>query len=151
MSSISLDAAIVMTKRSKRTWWRRISEGAVNKVGSDAHGRAMLAFDEVAPLICIPLHADDTQLILRADSGDATAQNDVGQLFAAAGQWEVALYWLRNAANQAQPDAMQHLGRCYIAGDGVDADENIGIMWIAKAASLGHTIAAAQMKMLRPA
>lgn len=35
---------------------------------------------------------------------------------------------------------MHLLGRCYIDGNGLQRDENIGIMWIAKAATLGHLI-----------
>lgn len=150
MKSISLDATIIITERSKRTWWRRLSESAVTRMGCDARGRATLAFDEIIPFISIPVEVDDLDLILMADRGDADAQNDVGQMFAAAEKIDAALYWLRAAADQGHSDAMQNLGSIYMAGKGVPRDENLGIMWIAKAASCGHVIANFQIKSLRP-
>ena len=150
MESISIDASIVITERSRRTWWRRISEGAVRRVADDKRGRAMLSWDEVAPLICIPMTPEDLEFVLRADAGDAEAQNDIGQLFSIAGKYEVALYWLQQAAQQGHPDAMQWLGRCYLSGEGVPKDNNLGIMWIAKAASHGHVIAKFQMNAMLP-
>lgn len=89
-------------------------------------------------------------LIQQADAGDATAQNEIGQMFAVAGKPVAALYWLKASAEQNHPDAMHNLGSCYIAGNSVPKDENLGIMWIAKAASYGHVIALTQMKSLRP-
>jgi hypothetical protein len=37
------------------------------------------------------------------------------------------------------------------AGNGLAKDNNLAIMWIPKAASLGHPIAIAQIKSIRPA
>lgn len=148
MNAISLDAAIVITERSKRTWWRRITDGTVTRLENDARGRAMLAFAEVASLICVPVQAYDLEMILRADAGDADAQADVGQMFSNAGKHEAARYWLQIAADQEHADAMQWLGRCYLAGEGVPKDENLGVMWIAKAAAAGHIIAQEQMRAL---
>ena len=85
---------------------------------------------------------------MRADSGDAEAQNDIGQFFAIAGQPKAALYWLQLAAQQDHADAMQWLGRCYVGGDGVPMNVNLGFMWIAKAAAKGHVIAQAQVSGL---
>ena len=150
MGSISIDASIVITEKSRRTWWRRISEGAVRRVADDRRGRAMLSWDEVLPHICIPMTPEDLAFVLRADAGDAEAQNDVGQLFSIAGKYEAALYWLQQAAQQGNPDAMQWLGRCHLSGEGVPKDDNLGIMWIAKAASSGHVIAKTQMYALLP-
>jgi hypothetical protein len=151
MESISVDAAIVITEKSRRTWWRRISEGAVLRAADDERGRAMLVWDGVVPHICIPMTPEDLSFVLRADASDAEAQNDVSQLFSIAGKHEAALYWLQQAAQQDHADAMQWLGRCYLGGEGVPKDEHLGIMWIAKAAAHGHVIAKAQMKSLRPA
>ena len=150
MGSISIDASIIITEKSRRTWWRRISEGAVRRVADDRRGRAMLSWDEVLPHICIPMTPEDLAFVLRADAGDAEAQNDVGQLFSIAGKYEAALYWLQQAAQQGNPDAMQWLGRCYLSGEGVPKDDNLGIMWIAKAASYGHAIAKFQMNAMLP-
>lgn len=150
MNSISLDALIAITEKSRRTWWRRIAEGVVHRVNDDARGRAMLSWGEVLPHICIPMTPEDLAFVLRADAGDAEAQNDIGQLFSIAGKYEAALYWLQQAAQQGNPDAMQWLGRCYLSGEGVPKDENLGIMWIAKAASNGHVIAKFQMNAMLP-
>ena len=150
MEAISIDASIVITGRSRRTWWRRISEGAVLRVADDGRGRAMLCWDEVLSHICIVMSPEDLVFVLRADAGDAEAQNDIGQLFSIAGKYEAALYWLQQAAQQGNPDAMQWLGRCHLSGEGVPKDENLGIMWIAKAASHGHVIAKSQMNAMLP-
>ena len=106
----------------------------------------MLDLAEVAPMICILLSPEDLDVLGRADSGDADAQNDIGQLFSNAGKAKVAFFWLDQAVRQGHADAMQWLGRCYIGGEGVEQDSNIGFMWIAKAAAHGHVIAQAQMR-----
>ena len=110
----------------------------------------MLSWNDVLPHICIPMASDDLAFVLRADAGDAEAQNDIGQLFSTVGKYEAALYWLQQAAQQGNPDAMQWLGRCYLSGEGVPKDDNLGIMWIAKAAACGHVIAKTQMDALLP-
>jgi len=150
MDAISLDATIAITTLSRRTWWRRISQDVVHRVADDERGRTMLSLDEVVPHICIPIEAEDLGFILRADAGQADAQNDIGQLFSIAGKHDSALYWLQHAVRQDHPDAMQWLGSCYLSGLGVPRDENLGLMWIAKAASHNHAIAQAQIDALRP-
>ncbi|WP_432729210.1 tetratricopeptide repeat protein [Variovorax sp. W6] len=115
-------------------------------MADDARGRAMLSLEEVAPFICVPLNQLDFDFLVLADEGNADAQNDMGQLFSNAGKPKIALYWLEQAARQGHADAMQWLGRCYIGGEGVPRNKNIGLMWIAKAAAHGHVIAQAQMR-----
>lgn len=88
--AISLEAAVALTGRSRRTWWRRIEEGAVAKLAPDARGRALLVFDEVRPAIGLALDDEDMAAILRADGGDAQAQAQVGALFALAALKEEA-------------------------------------------------------------
>lgn len=151
MQTISLDAAVVITEKSRRTWWRRIAEGTVTRRAGDERGRAMVSWAEIAPHVCIPMTSEDCEFMLRADASDADAQNDIGQLFSLAGKHEAALYWLQQAAQRKNPDAMQWLGSCYLSGKGVSKDDNLGVMWIAKAASCGHVIAKAQMEALWPA
>ena len=146
---ISVEAAIAITERSRSTWWRRIAKGEITRVADDARGRAMLLWSEVVPQICVPMEPVDLTFVLRADAGDAAAQNDIGQFFSIAGKYKIALYWLQQAAQQDHPDAMQWLGRCYISGDGVPKNDNLGIMWIAKAAAHDHVIAQTQIKGLR--
>lgn len=78
------------------------------------------------------------------------AQNNAGLLFAEMENHKAAVYWWKAAANHGDADAMHHLGSCYINGLGVSADQNLAIMWIAKAAAAGHVIALAQIKALLP-
>ena len=143
---ISIDTASAITEISRRTWWRRISTGEVTRVTDDARGRAMLLWSEVEPHICVPIEPEDKQFILLADAGDVEAQDDIGQLFLMSEKYQAAIYWFQQAAQQNNPDAMQWLGHCYINGKGVPKDENLGMMWIANAAALGHVIAQGQMK-----
>ena len=145
---ISIDTASAITEISRRTWWRRISTGEVTRVTDDARGRAMLLWSEVEPHICVPIEPEDKQFILLADAGDVEAQDDIGQLFLMSEKYQAAIYWFQQAAQQNNPDAMQWLGHCYINGKGVPKDENLGMMWIANAAALGHVIAQGQMKGL---
>ena len=145
---ISIDTASAITEISRRTWWRRISTGEVTRVTDDARGRAMLLWSEVEPNICVPIEPEDKQFILLADAGDVEAQDDIGQLFLMSEKYQAAIYWFQQAAQQNNPDAMQWLGHCYINGKGVPKDENLGMMWIANAAALGHVIAQGQMKGL---
>jgi TPR repeat protein len=145
---ISLDTACALSALSKSTWWRRIAKGDFTRVADDARGRAMLLWSEVAPHVCIAIAPEDQALVLQADAGQAEAQDDLGQLFSAAGKHQAAFYWFQLAAGQGQADAMQWLGRCYISGEGVKQDDNLGLMWLAKAAALGHEIAQGQMKGL---
>lgn len=145
---ISLDTACAITEISKNTWWRRLAKGDLTRVTNDPRGRTMLLWSELEPHICVPIEPEDKEFILLADAGDAEAQDDIGQLFLAAEKPKSAVYWFQLAAHKNHPDAMQWLGHCYINGRGVPQDENLGIMWIAKAAALGHVIAQGQMKGL---
>lgn len=150
LKAISLDSVIAITGKSRRTWWRRISEGDINRAPDDEKGRAMLSWSDVAPHVCIPMTAEEQDIVLRADTNDADAQNDIGLIFLSASKHEEAIYWLKRSAQQENPDAMQGLGSCYLSGIGVPKDDYLGIMWISKAASYGHMIAKAQMAALWP-
>lgn len=147
--SISLEASIAMTGISKRTLWRRVSDGTIAKHKEDSRGRAMLAFAQIAGLMELALSEEDLHLIVEADSGDANAQADVGAMFFLAGRFGAAVYWLDLAVVQGNADAMQWLGNCHASGLGVPKDESLAIMWIAKAASLGHPVARQQIQGMR--
>lgn len=142
---ISLETAVAMTGLSRSTWRRRIAKGEVFRMTDDARGRTMLLWAVVKPDIQVPLAPEDEHLVFLADAGNTEAQNDVGQLFLMADKPKTAFYWFQQAAQQSSADAMQWLGHCYIHGKGVSRDDNVGIMWISKAASLGHVIAQGQM------
>ena len=147
-TAISLDTACAITDMSKSTWWRRIAKGEFTRAAGDARGRAMLLWSEVTPHICIAMAPDDQHFILQADAGDAEAQNDIGQLFLMSEKYQAAFYWFQQAAQQNNSDAMHWLGYCHVNGKGVAKDENLGMMWIAKAAALSHVIAQGQIKGL---
>lgn len=150
MDSISLEAAAAMTGKGRRTLYRQLAEGKIAKQPKDARGRSMMALADVVDLVGFPLDDEDLAMIVRADNGDAEAQDDAGQMFYAAGAFDAAVYWLREAAAQDHPDAMQWLGACYAAGQGVPKDDNLAVMWIAKAASKGHAIAEQQIRSMLP-
>ena len=150
MPRISLNTATALTGISKRTLWRRIADGLLRTMDPEKRGeRAQLDLDEVLPMACIPLASDDIALVVAADAGEAEAQCDLALLFLKAGRPTGALYWLELAAAQSYPEAMYWLGRCHVSGGGVPRDENIGISWLARAASHGHVIAREQMQALQ--
>jgi len=145
--TLSLEAAIAMTGLSRSTLWRRMDGGLISSRGKDARNRVLLLLDDVLPLIGQALSGEDLAMLLRADAGDAEAQADMGALFYAAGAEKAALYWLNEAAAQDNAEAMQWLALAHASGgpahDG-QAD-HLTVMWLAKSAALGHTIARQQM------
>ncbi|MBS0402371.1 MAG: sel1 repeat family protein, partial [Proteobacteria bacterium] len=86
----------------------------------------------------------DLAVLLQADAGDAQAQADIGALLQVHGGREAALYWLQAAAEQGSAEAMQWLGTAH-AARGTEQDQQMAVMWIAKAAALGHPIARRQL------
>ncbi|WP_435511538.1 tetratricopeptide repeat protein [Variovorax sp. LT1R16] len=100
-------------------------------------------------VICVPFAPGDFGVLIEADSGMASAQRDLGQIFASHDKPEIAVYWFSLAAEQGDADAMQCLGTAHAAGQGVPKDDDLALMWIAKAAAHGHMIAKAQTRSLR--
>lgn len=148
MKTVSLDTAVTVSGTSKRTWWRRISDGTVQKLPADAKGRAMVSLDDFIQSLPAPFPASDIDLVLAADAGDASAQNELGQLLHSQGRVESGLRFVTAAADAGCADAMQWLGRVHAGGMGVEANNNLALAWIAKAAAHGHKIAARQMQGL---
>jgi TPR repeat protein len=149
--AIRLDAATIVTKVSRRTLWRRLSEGRITRQADDEAGRTMITFENIVPMLCVPMTLKDHELLIEAASGDAEAQNDLALLFLDANKPDIGLHWLTLAANQDHPDAMHNLSRLYIKGIGTPKDDSIGLMWLAKAASVGHVIADQQITALTQA
>lgn len=147
---ISLAAAITLTEWSKRTLWRRISDGTLTRGDHSASDdKTKIQLDAIKAHICIPLQADDYALIEAADKGNVEAQTDLALLFLAHAKPASAIYWLELAAKRDYPNAMYLLGRCHTDGNGMPQNDNLGIMWIAKAAALGHVVALGQMQAMR--
>ncbi len=150
MQHVSLQSAITLTEWSERTIRRRLADGSLRcATDNEAYYKTMICFDSIKHDICIPLNPDDIELIKSADSGDAKAQNDLALLFLENNKLKSAVYWLELAAKQHFTDAMHLLGRCYLEGNGLPKDDSLAIMWIAKAASMGHSIALAQIQSMR--
>ena len=146
---ISLAAAITLTEWSERTFWRRFADGSVKKEVEGGNGKSMVHLDSIKPYIAMPLDADDFALLRLADRGDAAAQNDLALIFLANGKPRGAIAWLEMAARQDHADAMHWLARCYLEGNGVVRDDNLGMMWLSKAAAHGHPISANQLQLMR--
>ncbi len=150
MQHLSLQAATTLTEWSVRTIRRRIADGTVKCAADNQdYYKTMICFDSIKHDIGIALDSDDFELIKNADSGDAAAQNDLALLFLEQNKPKSAVYWLELAAKQQVSDAMHLLGCCYLTGNGLTKDDNLAMMWIAKAASLGHPIALAQIQSIR--
>jgi hypothetical protein len=150
MQHVSLQATTTLTEWSERTIRRRLADGSLKCAADNgAHYKTMICFDSIKNDICIALEPDDIELLKAADAGDAKAQNDLALLFLENGKLKSAVYWLELAAKQNLADAMHLLGCCYLDGNGLPKDDNLAVMWIAKAASLGHSIAVAQIQSMR--
>jgi TPR repeat protein len=149
--AISLDAATIVMQVSKRTLWRRISDGQITRQNNDAEGRTMLTFEDIVPMLCAPVAPENYDLIIEAAAGDAESQNELAVLFLDADKPDISLHWLKMAASQGHPDAMHNLSKLYIKGIGTQKDDSTGLMWLAKAASVGHVIADQQITALKQA
>lgn len=84
-------------------------------------------------------------LMYSAQVGDAEAQNTLGEMYYYGDEiekdWEQAVYWFKEAAKQRHPEAMFNLGRCFIGGEGVEADAARGNGFVKQAAALGSKAA----------
>jgi TPR repeat protein len=150
MQHISLQATITLTEWSKSTITRRIADGTLKSAtNNDGRCKTMICFESIKPYVCIPLGPDDIELIKNADIGDVNAQIDLAVLFLEHNKPQSAIYWLDLAVKQDSADAMHLLGRCYLEGNGLAKNYCLAIMWIAKAASLDHPIALAQIQSIQ--
>jgi hypothetical protein len=151
MFAISLNAVIALTDQSERTLRRRIADGSLPRVADEGGSsyKTLIPFEAISPQLVVPLTGEEVQLVKEADSGSASAQNDLALILLAHRKPQGALYWLELAAKQECPEAMHWLARCYLEGNGVDRDENLGLMWLAKSAAGGHQISREQVEAMR--
>lgn len=149
MATITLSTAASLTGLSKRTLWRRVTDGRLHLQGDVSLGdHARVPLEEILPLSRLQLEPDDFALLLDADVGQAEAQCDLGLEFLMQKMPADAVQWFKAAARQHCPEALHQLGRCHIAGTGVEPDEAQGIALITQAASLGHSTAKHQVHYL---
>ncbi|MGI6408174.1 MAG: tetratricopeptide repeat protein [Thiopseudomonas sp.] len=147
---ISLDTAVVVTGVTKRTLWRWLGSGAIEHRGMDQRGRAMLAYTDIKPKLCMSFaDAEDIELLVAADQGCRDAQNDLGILCLEQERADIALNWFNLAAEQGHADAMHFLSTMYQSGNGVERSDTTALLWRAKAAEAGHAIAKAQMARVK--
>jgi hypothetical protein len=140
---INLATAATLTLWSKRTIWRRISDGTLARTGGDDvldDKKTKIQLETIKSYICVPMDMSDYELVEQADAGCPEAQSDLALLFMSHDKMESAVYWLELAAKQNYTGAMHLLGRYYIDGKGGQKNENVGMMWIAKAAAMGHVL-----------
>ncbi|WP_194723466.1 tetratricopeptide repeat protein [Noviherbaspirillum malthae] len=151
MFAISLNAVIALTDQSERTLRRRIADGSLPRVADEGGSsyKTLIPFEAISPQLVVPLTGEEVQLVKEADSGNASAQNDLALILLAHRKPQGALYWLELAAKQECPEAMHWLARCYLEGNGVDRDENLGLMWLARSAAGGHRISREQVEAMR--
>lgn len=144
---LSLPAAITLTDWSERTFWRKFADGSLTR--EMVNGKTLIDFASIEPHLSLPLEADDLAVLESADAGDAEAQNEMALILLSSDKAKGAIYWLELAAKQNHADAMSLLSQCHMQGNGVAKNENTGVMWLAKAAELGHVIAQQQMAGIR--
>lgn len=150
MQYISVKTYANLTNLSERTVRRYIATHTIDCCAHSPKNKTRIAIDEVEKNGIIPLANKDLALIIKADDGDALAQNDVALLLLEHLEPSLAIYWLTLAAKQNCADAMQLLGHCHATGNGTSKDMNQSMMWISKAAALGNIIASQQMDDLFP-
>jgi TPR repeat protein len=106
---------------------------------------------ELRPLLeyaGLELDAAEIEAVLLADAQDVEGCADLALILSMRGLHGRAIEWIQRAADKGHPDAMHWLARAYIEGRGVPQDANVGLMWLAKSAALGHPISAAQTAAL---
>lgn len=90
----------------------------------------------------------------RAKEGNAYIQNDVGTMLLNGVLFDPdpkeGIYWLNQAANKGQVDAMYNLGEYYSRGLGGQDAIPTGRKWLQKAAAQGNAAAKASLAKLSP-
>ena len=147
MTAITVPTAALILDRTTRTIWRRIADGSLPTITED--DRQKIPLDAVIHEACIPIDPEDYELITGTDAGNAESQCELALLFLLRDRPHIALPLLNLAAREDYPEALYQIARCHIAGTGVARDGNAGIMWLARAASHGHSIAQEQMRVVR--
>ncbi len=162
---LHVNTAAALTGRSVRTWQRRMEQGLVAR---RADGRALVPWAALQAELVAPLAPQDAPLLEQADQGDAAAQAQMGALLALAALDALgaapggdgcngcdncvgaARYFLEQAAQQGEADAMHWLALLH-AGGLCEGDGNAqALMWLARAAAQGHVVAKAQLAGLMP-
>ena len=135
MPTISVTTAATLAGVDRRTVRRWLGEGSIDLAG-------------LLQAAALPLDQDEVEAVLLADAGDAEGMADLALILSLRGHHGRAVEFVQRAADKGHADAMHWLARAYLDGKGVEKDINVGLMWLAKSASLGHQISAAQVAAL---
>jgi len=146
---ISVKSYANLCDLSERTIRRYMATASIEFV-TESPNRTLIAFNELNKSCTIPLTTEECNLILQADMGNSEAQADLAVLFLTHKKNSQAVYWLNLATKQQHADAMQLLANCFITGLGVKKDNNLALMWLSKAASLGSLLAKKQIEGIFP-
>lgn len=144
---VSIPSASTLCAWSERTLWRKLASGQLQRFSRDG-SRADIAWSSLQPHLKFMLDADGLDLLRRADGGCALSQAELGLHLRHLRRHDCALRWLQLAADAGQADAMHWLARSYLCGEGVSADRNLGVMWLARSAASGHAISDALLSAL---
>ena len=91
---------------------------------------------------CMPTASDFKTTKQQAEQGDATAQNNLGNMYYTGDGVEKnsikAVYWYTKASQQDNPQAQAQLGYMYYTGDGVKQDYKQALYWLKKSAWHGN-------------
>lgn len=96
--------------------------------------------------IAITTHAQNQELINKAEQGDAEAQAELADNYyygwdGFEENYEEAYMWASKAAMQGNAQAQDTLGDCYYYGNGTDEDELQAEYWYLKSAEQGYDTA----------
>jgi heme oxygenase len=143
-------AALILEK-NERTLQRWCDDGILKSAGSAARNRTMINVEDVLDLCGELRHADHelAELISEADQDSAEALNDLGIILLKEGRQLGAFSLFNASAALDYLDAMHWLYQCHQNGVGTEQNENLAMMWLNKAAALGHKMAIAQVNAMR--
>lgn len=88
-------------------------------------------------------------LTIAIKSGNPIAYNNLGTIFLAQKDYEMAVRCYQNAANKNIDAAMYNLGLCYACGLGVYQNYGKAVYWLEKASNNGHHIAPKALAVLK--
>ena len=78
----------------------------------------------------------DSELLRKAEQGDAEAQNSIGDCYyfgkGVQQDYNQAVDWYKKAAGQGDATAQNNLGICYANGQGVKQDYKQAVLWYKK-------------------
>ncbi len=140
---ISIDTLAKFLGKSERTAWRLLSDNMIKT--EIVAGKTKVELNYVRSYFNQNIQNLTDDLIKSCDLGDPSAETDIAVELLEMGNYKEAIIWLNSAADKNFPDSLQILGDLYLKGIGTIPDYTKGIMLIAKAATLGHQIALAQI------